>query len=302
MDRATLLPRSRILFGLAALVLCAAALANGQAADAIRSGTLVFTVADGEPVVIPQLRTDVNVTVDGIVARVEVRQRFRNPSDQWAEGIYAFPVPANASVERISTVQDGKLVSDVRRKVGSQRLYDSARAGSSQQPSSKASSRSLFRAPIADIAPRATVDITLGYVQIIDHSLDRHRLRVPLAANLQPLPDLSVEGELSATPATADGWLQIAEVAAPARQSDSGGQAVSVSVRIDSGGPLTAITSRHHAVQVTAGTPATITTRTERAAADEDFVLEWSPDPRQTRLPLARAAEGGTRLLPIAMR
>jgi Ca-activated chloride channel family protein len=259
-------------------------------------------VAEGEPVVIPRLRTDVNVTVDGIVAHVEVRQRFRNPSEQWAEGIYAFPVPAAARVERISTVQDGKLVSDVRRKVRSQQLYDSVRAGAAQRLGSNASSGSLFRAPIADIAPRATVDITLGYVQILDHSLDRHQLRVPLAANLQPIPDLSVEGDLLTTPATADGWLQIADVATPARQKVAGGQALSVRVRIDASAPVTAIISRHHAIQVTQGTPATITASTEQAAADEDFVLEWSPDTRQTRMPLARAEHSGARLLPISTR
>ena len=292
--------RSLLLVGLAAFALWGTAVAAGTPADAVRSGTLVFTVAEGEAVVIPQLRTDVSVTVDGIIAHVEVRQRFRNPSDQWAEGIYAFPLPANASVERISTVQDGKLLSDVRRKVGTQRLYDSSRTSGARQLTGQAR-RTLFRAPIADIAPRSTLEISFGYVQILDHSLDRHRLRVPLAANRAPLPDLSVEGELPVTQQVAEDWLQIADVSAPRPSSNSGAQAVSVRVQIQAGVPVAAITSRHHPIRVHPGTPATVTTTSERAAAEADFVLEWSPQTRPTRrLPLARAAEGGTHLLPIS--
>jgi len=40
------------------------------------------------------LKTDVQITVTGIIARTTLRQEFVNPSrvkDDWAEGIYVFP-------------------------------------------------------------------------------------------------------------------------------------------------------------------------------------------------------------------
>ena len=45
------------------------------------------------------LKTDVSFDVSGIIARATVKQRFRNTSSMWAEGIYVFPLPENAAVD-----------------------------------------------------------------------------------------------------------------------------------------------------------------------------------------------------------
>jgi len=318
MDRQTVSPalsiETRWAASLILLSLCAtSAVASGRDAATLRSGTLVFTVAEGEPVEIPRLRTDVQVDVNGIVARVELRQRFRNPSEQWAEGIYAFPLPANAAIERISTAQDGKLLGDARRKVNAQQLYDRARGGA-QQLSARPRAPSLFRAPIADIAPRATLEITITYVQILDHRLDRQRLRVPLAANQGPLPDLSVEDGWLEAAAEDGGWVQMADrargtnaemqtVALPRMQTVTlrRMQTVTLRVNIDAGLPLAGVISRHHEILVTGRERTTVITSSERAAADADFELEWGPDARKLqRMPLARATPDSARLLPIS--
>jgi Ca-activated chloride channel family protein len=303
MDLMTLSPAACIGPRSAALLLtlvATVAAAGTPERGAIRSGTLVFTVAEGEPVPIPRLRSDVKVEVNGIVARIELTQRFRNPSDQWAEGIYAFPVPANAGVERISAVQDGKLISDVRRKVHPQQLYDTGRSGMhvlSAKSGARSRAAALLRAPIADIAPGATVEITIGYLQVLDHGLDRQRLRIPLAANHGPIPDLSVEAALPAAPASDSGWLQMSNASA---RSSATTQPVHVRVSIDAGFPIAGISSRYHAIQVLSGERSTITSSSEHASAEHDFELQWQPDARQlSRMPLARAAQD-TRLLSIS--
>jgi Ca-activated chloride channel family protein len=310
MDLATLSPASSIKTRCTALLLltlfATVGPASAREAAAIRSGTLVFTVADGEPVQIPRLRSDVKVEVDGIVAHIELRQRFRNPSDQWAEGIYAFPIPANAGIERISTVQDGRLVSDVRRRVHPQQLYQGAHAGM-QQMSTGSPGRSvgqprrasLFRAPIADIAPRAMVDITIAYVQMLDHGLDRQRLRIPLAINLGPIPDLGVEDVALNMLASDSGWLPISNKST--RRSSGATQPVNVRVSIDAGFAIAGVTSRHHAIEVIGGERSTITCSSEHASAEHDFELEWGPDAQQLpRMPLARIPEASAQLLPIS--
>jgi Ca-activated chloride channel family protein len=307
MDLATLSPAACIGARSAALLLtlvAAVASAGTQERGAIRSGTLVFPVAEGEPVQIPRLRSDVKVEVNGIVARIELTQRFRNPSAQWAEGIYAFPVPANAGVERISAVQDGKLISDVRRTVHPQQLYDAARSGL-QRLSAKSGARSqaasLLRAPIPDIAPHATLEITISYLQVLDHGLDRQRLRIPLGANRGPIPDLSVENGVLEAPASGSGWLQMSN--ASAQRSSETTQAVDVRVSIDAGFPIAGVSSRYHAIQVLSGERSTITSSSERASAEHDFELEWEPDARQlSRMPLARAPAEDTRLLAISVK
>ncbi len=46
----------------------------------------------------PQLGTTVDIQVSGLVARVTVEQRFRNPGSDWTEARYVFPLPETAAV------------------------------------------------------------------------------------------------------------------------------------------------------------------------------------------------------------
>src|SRR5215471_18997016 len=61
----------------------------------VTEGTLLFRTAQpGGFIPAPILKTDVQITVTGIIARTTLRQEFVNPSrvkDDWAEGIYVFP-------------------------------------------------------------------------------------------------------------------------------------------------------------------------------------------------------------------
>ena len=50
----------------------------------------------------PLLKSDVDISVNGIVARVHLRQRFVNPSNQCLEGIYVFPLPEKSAVDRLT--------------------------------------------------------------------------------------------------------------------------------------------------------------------------------------------------------
>ena len=77
--------------------------APGRAAahrpSGVTEGTLWWRTVDREaPVPAPLLGTDVDIRVTGVVARALVHQSFTNPSRQWVEGVYVFPVPAPASI------------------------------------------------------------------------------------------------------------------------------------------------------------------------------------------------------------
>ena len=49
--------------------------------------------------------TDIQLDITGLVARVEITQRFTNRSSQWAEGLYRFPLPEGAAAERSLRLQ-----------------------------------------------------------------------------------------------------------------------------------------------------------------------------------------------------
>jgi len=48
-----------------------------------------------------QVETDVAIHVTGIVARTRVAQTFHNPGANPVEGLYVFPLPENAAIDRL---------------------------------------------------------------------------------------------------------------------------------------------------------------------------------------------------------
>ena len=47
--------------------------------------------------VAPTVETRVRFDVTGVIARAVVVQRFRNPLDEWIEGVYVFPLPESSA-------------------------------------------------------------------------------------------------------------------------------------------------------------------------------------------------------------
>ena len=56
---------------------------------------------NGSQVASPLLFTDVHMDVSGMIARVQVKQRFVNPTAEWREGVYVFPLPEKAAVDHL---------------------------------------------------------------------------------------------------------------------------------------------------------------------------------------------------------
>ena len=68
-----------------------------------KAGTLLVRTNDQDQLrPVPMLATDVTINVTGIVSRSIVTQHFKNPTDQWLEGIYVFPLPDTAAVDTLS--------------------------------------------------------------------------------------------------------------------------------------------------------------------------------------------------------
>ena len=74
--------------------------ANEATPGAAQAGSLLWRMEQGYATA-TTLNTDVRMTISGLVARVKVRQEFRNEGSDWVEGIYVFPLPDKAAVDRM---------------------------------------------------------------------------------------------------------------------------------------------------------------------------------------------------------
>jgi hypothetical protein len=61
----------------------------------------------------PRLSTDVDMRINGPIARITVTQRFENPGDGWVEGIYVFPLPEMSTVDTLRMRIGDRLIEGV---------------------------------------------------------------------------------------------------------------------------------------------------------------------------------------------
>jgi Ca-activated chloride channel family protein len=146
----------------------------------IGAGTLLFQSGAGFEPAAP-LSTDVRMSVAGVVARVSVAQRFRNPGTNWAEAVYAFPLPDDAAVDRLSMkIGERVIEGEIHEREQAERIYGTARAAGQRATLVRQSTPSLFTTAVANIAPGESIDITIEYLQTARYDAGELSLRLPL--------------------------------------------------------------------------------------------------------------------------
>jgi len=117
-------------FAAAILTLAAAPLASAHASLDVQSGTLYLkSTPDAEAVEALRVTTAMQAQVTGNVARVRVTQTFSNSGKDWVEGLYVFPLSADAAVdELVMTVGERTIRGEIQEKVQAQANYAQARS------------------------------------------------------------------------------------------------------------------------------------------------------------------------------
>src|SRR5262252_1029422 len=89
-----------LVLGLAVFIVATQAHAQTPPARAdVQQGTLLLRDDGGAKAAAPLLFTEVHIAVSGLTARTEVKQTFVNPTSEWREGVYLFPLPDKAAVD-----------------------------------------------------------------------------------------------------------------------------------------------------------------------------------------------------------
>jgi len=152
-------------------------------------GTLSFSlVAQGwiDPVrPIPQsnprverLRSAVQVSISGRVARVTVEEWFRNNGPALDEGMYHFPLPGEAVFSSYSLWQgDQELRGEAMDAAQARAIYEAIVRQKRDPALIELAGQGLIRARVFPIAPGETRKITLKYTQLLDRAGDAWRFR-----------------------------------------------------------------------------------------------------------------------------
>ncbi len=222
--------------------------------------------------VFTELAIDTNILLDitGLVARVEITQRFTNNGSHWAEGIYRFPLPNGAAVDRMH-IQVGErlLEGEIQEKETARLTYQKARKAGQTATIVEQQRHNQFETRLANIGPGESIEITIGYLQNVSYSDLTYHLRLPMTFTPRYEP-----GRLSASESA------VATSPAPKLVSAApgAGHRLKLQARIVSTAEFAAIESRYHDVDIRqVDNGYTIELLNPDEMSDRDFELSWTP-------------------------
>ncbi len=251
----------------------------------VTEGTLLWRTAGQEAAVpAPLLATEVEMRVTGLVVRAVVRQRFTNPSGEWAEGVYVFPLPEDAAVDHLKMKVGDRVVEGVvQERMAAKTAYETAKRQGQRASLVEQERPNVFTASVANIAPGAAIEVEIEYQQTARYDDGRFGLRFPLVVGPRYVPGTPIAGTSGTgwapdTEAVPDASRVTPPVADPARGPIN---PVTLRIELDPGVALAGVESPSHAIHTTAlaGGRWEIELQQVSVPADRDFELTWEPVP-----------------------
>jgi len=248
------------------------------------SGSLLMRRAVSEPwTAAPVLSTDVRFKVSGVVARAKVTQRFRNGTDEFVEGVYAFPLPENAAVDHLRMRVGERVVEgQIREREQARAEYEQAAADGRRASLVEQQRPNVFTTSVANLGPGEEVSVEIEFQQTLRFDEGEVRLRFPLVVGPRYIPGSPVVGAEDGggwSPDT-DRVPDASHVTPPVRlASETRHNPVRIKVELDAGFPVRRLVSRYHAVLTEAWGEGKyrVRLRDPLSPADRDFELAWTP-------------------------
>lgn len=229
------------------------------------------------------LETRIDADITGLVARVNVSQAFENRGADWAEGIYRFPLPDGAAVDRMQIqVGDRVIEGEIQRREEAKRVYQQAKAAGKIASLVEQQRSNQYESRLANIGPGETVHIHISFLVNVEWQDGAFSLRLPMTF----------------TPRWEPAAYDALEPAPPGLNFSSGsasghaGLALDLLLRTRIG--YAAIESRYHDVDIQPVLDGYQVTLLEAAYwPDRDFELSWTPDFAATPRPELLTWDGG---------
>src|SRR6185436_15714269 len=138
-----------------------------------------------------RLGIDVDLTVSGPTIRARVTQIFRNPTQDWVEAIYVYPLPSGGAVDTLKMViGDRIVVGEIKERQQARAIYEQAKQNGQKAALTEQERPNIFTNSVANIGPGETVLVQIEYQEPVAQSGSEFSLRVPMvvAPRYNPIP------------------------------------------------------------------------------------------------------------------
>jgi Ca-activated chloride channel family protein len=284
----------------------------------VHQGSLLFrTDKRGVFHIAPTVDTDVEMKVSGMVVRSRVVQTFKNPDDYWVEGVYVFPLPANAAVDHMRMIIGERIVEgEIKEREAAKKTYAKAKREGKKAALMDQERPNVFTNSVANIGPNESVTIEIEYQQTVQYEQQqgegKFELRFPLTMTPRYIPgDLksgtplqqpeldkqdhqpvqAVHYKESIDGFTKTGWAldtdvvpDASRITPPVYSPDytqiNNTNPVSIKVELNAGFPINQVNSPYHDIQTARPGEghAVVQLAQGSVPADRDFNLTWTID------------------------
>lgn len=235
--------------------------------------------------------TDVHIEINGLVARTRVTQRFVNPTDDWVEGVYVFPLPEDAAVDRLRLlIGERQVVGEIMEREAARQAYTQARDAGQRASLVSQERANIFTNAVANIAPGDAITVEIEYQEALDYRDEAFSLRFPMVVLPRYIPGRPIlpvgnGDELHGENGT--GWSfdtdrvpDAGRITPPVAMPGTGPvNPLRLSIDLAPGFPVGSLESPHHDINVTERPDGSYVIDLAQADtyAIRDFELVWRP-------------------------
>lgn len=259
-----------------------------------QNGSLLFkTDTPGRYIKAPSVSTDVKMNIAGPIIRTTLSQTFQNTSDEFVEGVYVFPLPDMAAVDKLRIVVGGRFIEGkIKEKKEAKAIYEAAKKEGKKASLVEQERPNIFTASVANIGPSESVSIQIEYQDSTDIKDGKASVVFPMtvAPRYSPPSTLIQLASADGAPVTAvlDPVLDRKRITPPLMNPKDEPTEyirlpVSIEVTLEAGFDINNIKSAYHTVNINQSDEdsAVIKLSEGKVPANKDFKLTWEATPNK---------------------
>ena len=294
---------ARLVVAMTLIFLALAAISSGQEIDKPGRGEFLYRTDGGSPMLsAPLVDTRVRFNVTGVIARAAVIQRFKNPTNQWIEGAYVFPLPENAAVDHLRMRAGERIIEgQIREKEQARQEFQKAAAEGKRASLVEQQRPNMFTSRVANLGPNEELEVEIEYQQTLELQEGRVSLRFPLALTPRYMPAINESLAKMTLVSNHAPWLEGGGSETTQSYEDDGirpgdaerliqppplplgieGNPVSIELSLNAGFAVESVTSATHRILVEPSSAHSFEARLSSRVvpADRDFEISWRAVP-----------------------
>ena len=245
----------------------------------VTSGSIVYRLPNSSQLTQIALDTKVEMNISGVVNRVRLEQSFTNPSSEWVEGVYVFPLPEDSAVDRLTMHIGNRIIEgQIKEKEEARKIYQAAKKAGKKASLIEQQRPNIFTASIANIPPGESITIAIEYQQSVLIDNEKFSIRFPMIVS-----DRYVPGKEIATSSDALGLApnthRVPDASKVTPPSDPNvDRPISININLKAGFKTDTIESTYHNISIVdVDEKHKHIALNKRTELQRDFELVWAP-------------------------